>query len=57
MLDGLTSDEMNTFLDEHPTIVPIFKINVLSAIEPYLANTINHKAPHEPDQDSVKELQ
>ena len=57
MLDGLANDKINTFLDEHPTIVPLFEIDVLSAIEPYLANTINHEAPHEPDQDSVKELQ
>ena len=54
MLDGLADDEMNTFQDEHPAIVPLFEIDVLSAIEPYLANAINHEAPHEPDQDSVK---
>ena len=49
MLDGLADDKMNTFLDEHPTIVLLFEIDVLSAIEPDLANAINHEAPHEPD--------
>ena len=30
MLDGLTDNEMNSFLNEHPTIMPLFKIDVLS---------------------------
>ena len=49
MLDGLVDDERKMFLEEHPTIVPLFEIDVLSAIEPYLANAINHEAPNEPD--------
>ena len=37
MVDGLTDNEMNSFLEEHPTIVPLFEVNVLSAMEPYVA--------------------
>ena len=57
MIDGLTDDEMNSFLDEHPTIVPLFEINVLSVVEPYVTNPIDHKYSHEPDPTSMKELQ
>ena len=37
MLDGLTDDKMNCFLDEHPTIMPVFEIDVLSSVESYVA--------------------
>ena len=57
MLDGLTDDEMNSFMEEHPTIVPVFEIDVLPAVEPYVANTIEHEAPYEPDLASIKDLQ
>ena len=50
MLDGLVEDEMNSFLDEHPTIVPLFEIDVLSAVEPFIANTLDHNASYEPNQ-------
>ena len=33
MLDDLTDEEMDHFLEEHPTIVPLFEIDVLMAIE------------------------
>ena len=58
MLDGLTDDEMNSFLEEHPTIVPLFEVDVLSAVDPYVANDIKHNEPNEPDLTaSMKELQ
>ena len=57
MLDGLTDEEMNSFLEEHPTILPLFEIDVLSAVEPYVATDIKHEAPYEPDPASIKELQ
>ena len=34
MLNGFAGDEMDSFLDEHPTIVPLFEIDVLTAVEP-----------------------
>ena len=57
MLDGLTDDKMNLFLEVHPTIVPIFEVDVLSAIEPYIANAFEHDASYEPNPASIKELQ
>ena len=57
MLDGLTDDEMNSFLEEHPTIILLFEIDVLLAIEPYITNTIEHEASHKLEPASIKELQ
>ena len=57
MLDGLTEDEMHSFLEETPTIVPLFKIDVLSAVEPYIATNSKPDELHEPDPISLKELQ
>ena len=58
MLNGLADEEMDSVLDEHPTIVPLFEIHVLTAVEPYLADTsmANQEAPHEPNPEAVKEL-
>ena len=49
--------KMNSFLNEHPTIVPLFEVDVLSAVEPYVATDIKHEAPYELDPASIKELQ
>ena len=59
MLNGLADDEMESFLDEHPTIVPLFEIDVLTVVEPYLAETnrSRQEAPCELDPEFVKELQ
>ena len=58
MVDGLTDNEMNSFLEEHPTIVPLFEIDVLTAVETYLADTstVKQEAPHEPNPEAMKEL-
>mgnify|MGYP006957884282 CR=1 FL=1 len=39
--------QMESFPDEHPTIVPLFKIDVLMALEPYLWEivTTDHTTP------------
>ena len=57
MLDGLVDGEINSFLDEHPMIVLLFEIDVLSVVEPYVTNAIDHEVSHEPDLASIKELQ
>ena len=57
MLDGHSDDEMNSFLEEHPTIILLFEIDVLLAIEPYITNTIEHEASHKLEPASIKELQ
>ena len=57
MLDGLTDNEMHAFLEENPTIVPLFEINVLSAVEPYVTTSSKLDELHEPDPTSLKDLQ
>ena len=59
MLNGLLDDEMESFFEEHPKIVPLFKINILMVVEPYLAETnrSRQEAPCELDPESIKELQ
>ena len=32
MLDGLTDEEMDNYLEEHPMIIPLFEIDVLKAV-------------------------
>ena len=58
MLDGLTDEEMDHFLEEHPTIVPLFETDVLTAIEPYISEPApkENEDPHEPDPQSIEEL-
>ena len=36
-------------LEEHPTIVPLFEVDVLSAMEPYIATNSKPDELHEPD--------
>ena len=51
MLNGLTEDKMDHFLEEHPTIVPLFEIDVLTMVEPYVSELAleENKDPHKPD--------
>ena len=32
MLDGLADEEVDEFLEDHPTIIPLFEIDAISAI-------------------------
>ena len=32
MLDGLADEEVDDFLEDHPTIIPLFEINAISAV-------------------------
>ena len=34
MLDGLADEDVDHFLKEHPTIVPLFKIDVITVVGP-----------------------
>ena len=38
MLDGLTDDEVDQYLDEHPNIVPLFKVDVADVVMPYVTH-------------------
>ena len=44
-------------IDSTTTIVPFFEIDVLSVVELYAANAIEHDASYKPDPTSIKELQ
>jgi hypothetical protein len=35
MLEGLTEEEADTFLQENPTLVPLYEIDVVKEEEPY----------------------
>jgi hypothetical protein len=35
MLEGLTEEEADTFLQENPTLVPLYEIDVVKEAEPY----------------------
>ena len=58
MLDGLTQEEVYHFLEEHPTIIPFFEIDVISAIgSPGTEGATKETLPQtEPDPTTVAEL-
>jgi hypothetical protein len=35
MLEGLTEEEADTFLQENPTLVPLYEIDVIKEAKPY----------------------
>ena len=58
MLDGLADEEVEDFLEDHPTIVPLFEINAMSPIEQTQETGVTEDAPpqDEPDPTKVAEL-
>ena len=44
MLDGLADEEVDHFLEEHPTIIPLFEIDVISAIGSPVAETVTEES-------------
>ena len=58
MLDGLADEEVEDFLEDHPTIVPLFEINAMSPIEQTHETGVTEDAPpqDEPDPTTVAEL-
>ena len=52
MLEGLPDDEVDRYLEEHPRIVPLFEVDIMAAIEPYITTP----GPDEPDQAAIREL-
>ena len=58
MLDGLAEEEVDHFLGEHPTIVPLFEIDVISAIGSSIAKVVTKDAFNqtEPDPTTIAEL-
>ena len=58
MLDGLAEEEVDHFLEEHPTIIPLFEIDVISAIgSPPAEDVTEDSLPQdEPDPTTIVEL-
>ena len=54
MLDGLANDEVNRYLDEHPKIVPLFEVDIIEAVSPYV--TYRGKELDEPKQELIREM-
>ena len=48
MLDRLTDEEVDRYLDEHPKIVPLFEVDVY-IVQP-------EEVGKEPDRDAIREL-
>ena len=48
-LDGLADDEVDNFLEDHPKIIPLFDIDIVEAVRPYVSE------PTEGDQDVGRE--
>jgi hypothetical protein len=44
MLEGLTEEEANTFLQENPTLVPLYEIDVVKKVESYQYSTDANEA-------------
>ena len=58
MLDGLADDEIEEFLDDHPTIIPLFEINAIPTVEQPEGEEVPEETLHqdEPDPTTVAEL-
>ena len=58
MLDGLAEEEMDHFLEEHPTTIPLFRIDVISGIGSTPAKDVTADSPpqDEPDPTTIAEL-
>ena len=58
MLDNLADDEVDNFLEDHPKIVPLFDIDIMETINPYVSEPISGERDigREPDPKSVNEL-
>ena len=58
MLDGLAEEEVDHFLEEHPTIIPLFEIDVIPAIDtPRDEEVTEATIPQdEPDSTTIAEL-
>ena len=46
MLDGLADEEVDDFLEDHPTIIPLFEIDVIPAIDTPRDEEVTEAPPH-----------
>ena len=58
MLDGLADDEVHDFLEDHPTIIPLFEIDAISAVDTSLDEEVMEdiRPQDEPDPTTIAEL-
>ena len=54
MLDGLADDEVDQYLEEHVKIVPLFEVDVVEAVTPYVIH--QESEFDEPDHEAILEL-
>ena len=59
MLDGLADEEVDDFLEDHPTIIPLFEIDAISAVGTPLEEEVTEDTlpQDEPDSTTIAELQ
>ena len=51
MLDGLADDEVDDFVDDHPTIIPLFEINAISTVESPEGKDVTKETPPQEELD------
>ena len=51
MLYGFANEEVNHFLEEHRTIVPLFEMDVIIAVKPYVREPATREILNQPDRD------
>ena len=58
MLDGLADEEVDAFLEDHPTIIPLFEIDAISAIGSHLDEDVTEDSlpQDELDPTTIAEL-
>ena len=58
MLDGLIDEEVNHLLEDHPMIVLLFDIDIVTTVNPYVSKPAKEEKDidREPDPKSVEEL-
>ena len=58
ILDGLADEEVDDFLEDHPTIIPLFEIDAISVIDtPPNEEVMENSLPQdEPDPTTIAEL-
>ena len=54
MLDGLVDEEVEWSLEEHPRIVPLFEVDVVEAVTPYIVQP--EEFGDEPEWEAIREL-
>ena len=52
MLEGFPDEEVDRYLEEHPKILPLFEVDITSAVRPYITSPESD----EPDQEAIRDL-